>query len=140
MNNWFTWRILQSWHYMYITLVLTRKKSGGSNILSEYRHSSINKLSFKPGTIHWLKANEIPLLDLQRLQIDLFICVAQIEQVNNFYGITPQLKYISKAIAYSKFGMIESELIGFLKDWFWYTPLYITVLTCWKWNWFRLYF
>lgn len=103
---------------MYITLVLTRKKIGGSNILSEYRHSSINKLSFKPGTIHWLKANGIPLLDLQRLQIDLFICVAQIEQVNNFYGITPQLKYISKAIAYSKFGMIESELIGFLKDWF----------------------
>lgn len=70
------------------------------------------------GTIHWLKANRIPLLDLQRLQIDLFICVAQIEQVNNFYGITPQLKYISKAIAYSKFGMIERELIGFLKDWF----------------------
>lgn len=77
-----------------------------------------------------MKANGIPLLDLQRLQIDLFICVAQIEQVNNFYGITPQLKYISKAIAYSKFGMIESELTGFLKDWFWYTPLYITVLTC----------
>lgn len=90
------------------------KKIGGSNLLSEYRHSSINKLSFKPGTIHWLKANGIPLLYLQRLQIDLFICVAQIEQVNNFYGITPQLKYISKAIAYSKFGMIESELIGFL--------------------------
>lgn len=75
-----------------------------------------------------MKANGIPLLDLQRLQIDLFICVAQIEQVNNFYGITPQLKYISKA--YSKFGMIERELISFLKDWFWYTPLYITVLTC----------
>lgn len=58
---------------------------------SKYCHSTINKFSFISGTIRWLIANESPILDLQRLQIDLFICVAQIKQVNNFYGIRPKL-------------------------------------------------
>lgn len=58
---------------------------------SKYCHSTINILSFISGTIRWLIANESPILDLQRLQIDLFICVAQIKQVNNFYGIGPKL-------------------------------------------------